>query len=208
MSDTDSRYLLRSRPPAEKLVDISFRNLAIAMASVVAIVLFSILVVVFQGSLDSMARYGWQFLVTSDWNPVDDQYGAGAAIYGTLITSLLALMIAVPLGVGTAIFITENIIPKRIRDVIGLMVELLAAIPSVVLGLWAIFVMEPFIRPGLELLYQLFNWFPLFSTPPMGPGTIPAVWNHSQWPPNGLTQPSALTPPASLSSRRRRAQLR
>ena len=156
-------------------MDISFRNLAIAMASVVAIVLFSILVVVFQGSLDSMARYGWQFLVTSDWNPVDDQYGAGAAIYGTLITSLLALMIAVPLGVGTAIFITENIIPKRIRDVIGLMVELLAAIPSVVLGLWAIFVMEPFIRPGLELLYQLFNWFPLFSTPPMGPGTIPAV---------------------------------
>ena len=175
MSDPDSRYLLRSRPPAEKLVDISFRNLAIAMASVVAIVLFSILVVVFQGSLDSMARYGWQFLVTSDWNPVDDQYGAGAAIYGTLITSLLALMIAVPLGVGTAIFITENIIPKRIRDVIGLMVELLAAIPSVVLGLWAIFVMEPFIRPGLELLYQLFNWSPLFSTPPMGPGTIPAV---------------------------------
>ena len=175
MSDPDSRYLLRSRPPAEKLVDISFRNLAIAMASVVAIVLFSILVVVFQGSLDSMARYGWQFLVTSDWNPVDDQYGAGAAIYGTLITSLLALMIAVPLGVGTAIFITENIIPKRIRDVIGLMVELLAAIPSVVLGLWAIFVMEPFIRPGLELLHQLFNWFPLFSTPPMGPGTIPAV---------------------------------
>ena len=175
MSDPDSRYLLRSRPPAEKLVDISFRNLAIAMASVVAIVLFSILVVVFQGSLDSMARYGWQFLVTSDWNPVDDQYGAGAAIYGTLITSLLALMIAVPLGVGTAIFITENIIPKRIRDVIGLMVELLAAIPSVVLGLWAIFVMEPFIRPGLELLYQLFNWFPLLSTPPMGPGTIPAV---------------------------------
>ena len=175
MSDPDSRYLLRSRPPAEKLVDNSFRNLAIAMASVVAIVLFSILVVVFQGSLDSMARYGWQFLITSDWNPVDDQYGAGAAIYGTLITSLLALLIAVPLGVGTAIFITENIIPKGFRDVIGLMVELLAAIPSVVLGLWAIFVMEPFIRPGLELLYQLFNWFPLFSTPPMGPGTIPAV---------------------------------
>jgi phosphate transport system permease protein len=175
MSNADSRYLLRTRPPAEKLVDIGFKNLAIAMASVVAIVLFSILVVVFHGSLDSMARYGWQFLVTSDWNPVDDQYGAGAAIYGTLITSLLALLIAVPLGVGTAIFITENIIPRQIRDVIGLMVELLAAIPSVVLGLWAIFVLEPFIRPSLELLSQLFNWFPLFSTPPMGPGTIPAV---------------------------------
>ena len=157
MSDPDKRYLLRRRPPFEKLVDISFKNLAIAMASVVAIVLFSILIVVFQGSFESMARYGWQFLITSDWNPVDDQYGAGAAIYGTLITSLLALMIAVPLGVGTAIFITENIIPSRIRSVIGLMVELLAAIPSVVLGLWAIFVLEPFIRPGLELLYELFN---------------------------------------------------
>ncbi len=175
MSDPDSRYLLRSRTPAEKLVDISFRYIAIAMASVVAIVLFSILLVVFLGSLDSMARYGWQFLVTSDWNPVDDQYGAGAAIYGTLITSLLALIIAVPMGVGAAIFITENIIPRQIRNVIGLMVELLAAIPSVVLGVWAIFVMEPFIRPGLELLYELFYWFPLFSTPPMGPGTIPAV---------------------------------
>ena len=143
MSNADSRYLLRTRPPAERLVDIGFKNLAIAMASVVAIVLFSILVVFFRESLDSMARYGWQFLVTSDWNPVDDQYGAGAAIYGTLITSLLALLIAVPLGVGTAIFITENIIPKKIREVIGLMVELLAAIPSVVLGLWAIFVLEP-----------------------------------------------------------------
>ena len=168
MSDPDSCYLLRRRPPAEKLVDISFKNLSIAMASVVAIVLFSILIVVFQASLESMARYGWQFLVTSDWNPVDDQYGAGAAIYGTLITSLLALLIAVPLGVGSAIFITENIIPKRIRDVIGLMVELLAAIPSVVLGLWAIFVMEPFIRPGLELLYQLFNLVPPVQHPADG----------------------------------------
>jgi phosphate transport system permease protein len=122
-----------------------------------------------------MLRYGWEFLITSNWNPGDDEYGAGAAIYGTLVTSVLSLFIAVPLGIGTAIFITENIIPKKLRDFIGLMVELLAAIPSVVLGLWAIFVMEPFIRPGLELLYNYFGWFPLFSSAPMGPGTLPAV---------------------------------
>ena len=122
-----------------------------------------------------MVRYGWQFLTTSNWNPVDNEYGAGAAIYGTLVTSLLSLLIAVPLGIGTAIFITENIIPQKIRNFIGLMVELLAAIPSVVLGLWAIFVMEPFIRPGLGILYNYFGWFPLFSSPPMGPGTLPAV---------------------------------
>ena len=109
--DQDHLYRLRNRPPSEKLVDVGFKNTAIALASVVAIVLFAILIVVFRGSLESMGRYGLEFLVTSNWNPVDDEYGAGAAIYGTLITSLLSLLIAVPLGVGTAIFITENIIP-------------------------------------------------------------------------------------------------
>ncbi|CAI8374743.1 MAG: Phosphate transport system permease protein PstC [Synechococcus sp. MIT S9220] len=159
----------------EKSVDGGFRILAIVLASVVAMVLLAILIVVFWGSLDSMGRYGWSFLVTSNWNPVKDEYGAFTAIYGTLLTSLLALLIAVPLGVGTAIFITENIIPLRIRTVIGLMVELLAAIPSVVLGLWAIFVMEPFIRPFLEVLHNTLGWLPLFSTDPMGPGITPAV---------------------------------
>ncbi len=159
----------------EKSVDGGFRILAIVLASVVAMVLLAILIVVFWGSLDSMGRYGWSFLVTSNWNPVKDEYGALTAIYGTLLTSLLALLIAVPLGLGTAIFITENIIPLKIRTLIGLMVELLAAIPSVVLGLWAIFVMEPFIRPFLEVLHNTLGWLPLFSTDPMGPGITPAV---------------------------------
>ena len=174
-SKLDDRYRLRKRPQSEKLVDSGFKGLAVGLASVVALILVAILIVVFQGGLPSMVRYGWEFLITSDWNPVDDEYGAGAAIYGTLVTSVLSLFIAIPLGIGTAIFITENIIPEKIRNFIGLMVELLAAIPSVVLGLWAIFVMEPFIRPGLEMLYTYFGWFPLFSSPPMGPGTLPAV---------------------------------
>ena len=173
--DTEEQYLLRRRPASEKLVDVGFKNLAIALASMVAIVLFAILVVVFWGSLESMGRYGWKFLVTSNWNPVDDEYGAFTAIYGTIVTSLLSLAIAVPLGVGTAVFITENIIPRRIRDVIGVMVELLAAIPSVVLGLWAIFVLEPFIRPVLTWLNQVFGWLPIFSSAPMGPGMAPAI---------------------------------
>ena len=175
MSESKESYLLRRRPPSEKLVDVSFRYLAVILASMVAVVLISILLVVFWGSLESMGRYGWKFLITSNWNPVDDEYGAFTAIYGTIVTSLLSLLIAVPLGVGTAVFITENIIPRRIRNVIGVMVELLAAIPSVVLGLWAIFVMEPFIRPFLEFLYSTLNWLPIFSSPPIGPGTAPAV---------------------------------
>ena len=156
-------------------MDTGFRILSVVLASVVAFVLLAILVVVFWGSLESMGRYGWSFLVTSDWNPVKDEYGAFTAIYGTLVTSLLALLIAVPLGVGTAIFITEDIIPLKIRTLIGVMVELLAAIPSVVLGLWAIFVMEPFIRPFLQFLHTRLGWIPLFSTDPMGPGIAPAV---------------------------------
>ena len=175
MSESKELYLLRRRPPSEKVVDVSFKYVAVTLASMVAVVLFAILIVVFWGSLESMGRYGLEFLVTSNWNPVDDEYGAFTAIYGTIVTSLLSLLIAVPLGVGTAVFITENIIPLRIRNVIGVMVELLAAIPSVVLGLWAIFVMEPFIRPFLEFLYSTFNWLPIFSSPPIGPGTAPAI---------------------------------
>ena len=156
-------------------MDQGFRQLVVVLASIVSLVLLGILLVVLFGSREAMARFGLSFLVVSDWDPVGDTYGAFTAIYGTIVTSLVALLIAVPLGVGTAIFITENLIPLRVRQVLGIMVELLAAIPSVVLGLWAIFVMEPFIRPALELLHNTLGWLPLFSTVPQGPGMAPAI---------------------------------
>ncbi|HGY5540998.1 MAG TPA: phosphate ABC transporter permease subunit PstC [Prochlorococcus sp.] len=173
--DQKELYLLRRRPAYEKFVDSSFRNITITMASMVALILIAILIVVFWGSIESMGRYGLKFLVTSNWNPVDNEYGIATAIYGTAITSFLSLLIAIPLGIGTAIFITENFVPKRIRDIIGILVELLAAIPSVVLGLWAIFVMEPFLRPLLTILYNSLGWIPFFSSQPMGPGITPAI---------------------------------
>ena len=145
------------------------------MASMVAIVLFSIFAVVYYESTESISRYGLRFLFSSAWNPVTDEYGAFTAIYGTLFTSIASLLIAIPLGVGTAIFITENIIPKYIRNVIGIMVELLAAIPSVVLGLWAVFIMEPFIRPFLNIIYKTFGFIPFFGTEPLGAGMMPAI---------------------------------
>jgi phosphate transport system permease protein len=137
--------------------------------------LLGILLTVVGGAREAITSFGLSFLTTSNWDPVGGQYGAFTAIYGTLITSLLALLIAVPLGVGTAIFLTESFIPLRIRQVLGLMVELLAAIPSVVLGLWAIFVMEPFLRPLLVDLHRFLGWLPFFSTEPQGPGIAPAV---------------------------------
>lgn len=168
-------FLLRKRPASEKLVDIGFRQLCLAMASMVAIILLAIFLTVFDGAKEAIGRFGLQFITTSAWDPVKDQYGAFVAIYGTLVTSLLSLVIAVPLGLGTAIFITEDLIPLRLREGIGLMVELLAAIPSVVLGLWAIFVMEPAIRPLLEFLHHALGWMPFFGTAPQGPGTAPAI---------------------------------
>jgi len=171
----DDLFALRRRPPQEKMVDQGFRWTTIALASLVGLVLAGILLTVLMGSREAMGRFGFQFLVLSDWDPVGDTYGAFTAIYGTIVSSVLALLIAVPLGVGTAIFITENLIPVRIRQILGLMVELLAAIPSVVLGLWAIFVMEPFLRPFLELLHTSLGWMPFFSTVPMGPGMAPAI---------------------------------
>jgi phosphate transport system permease protein len=115
------------------------------------------------------------FLVTSEWNPVKDEYGAFTAIYGTLVTSLLSLLITIPLGVGTAIFITEDFVPKFIREIVGSFVELLAAIPSVVLGLWAIFVMEPFFRDFFAFLHNFFGWIPLFSSEPAGRNSLLAI---------------------------------
>ncbi len=176
MSEVEDDYFAqRARSKTEKIIDIGFKNVAIALASMVAIILLSIFLVVSWESFESIARYGLKFLITSEWNPVTDKYGAFTAIYGTILTSLLSLMIAIPLGVGTAIFITEDIIPKAIRQILGLMVELLAAIPSVVLGLWAIFIMEPFIRPFLLYLNNTFSWIPIFSSKPVGPGVAPAV---------------------------------
>ena len=174
-SESTDLFELRRRPPQEKLVDQGFRQLSIVLASLVGLVLLGILLTVLSGSREAMARFGLRFLVISDWDPAGDTYGAFTAIYGTIVTSILALVIAVPLGVGTAIFITENLIPLRVRQVLGIMVELLAAIPSVVLGLWAIFVMEPFIRPGLDALHQFLGWLPFFSTVPLGPGMAPAI---------------------------------
>lgn len=168
-------FTLRRRPASDRLVDGGFRNLTIVLASFVAITLLAIFITVFQGAKEAMQTFGLTFITTSNWNPVDNEYGAFTAIYGTLVSSIMALVIAVPLGIGTAIFITENLIPLRWREVIGVMVELLAAIPSVVLGLWAIFVMEPFIRPFLQFLYDAFGWLPFFNSPPQGPGMAPAI---------------------------------
>ena len=168
-------FLSRRRSVAEKLVELSFRQLTLLLASLVALLLVGIFLTVLSGARPAMASFGLGFLVNSAWDPNAGNYGAFTSIYGTLVTSLFSLLIAIPLGVGTAIFITEDLIPFKLSDSIGVMVELLAAVPSVVLGLWAIFVMEPAIRPLLNFLHQKLGWLPLFNSVPQGPGITPAI---------------------------------
>ncbi|MGL6136202.1 MAG: phosphate ABC transporter permease subunit PstC, partial [Planktothrix sp.] len=125
-------------------------------------------------AIPAIQQFGLGFLFDSAWNPVTSQYGAFPMIYGTLMSSFIALLFAVPLGLGTAIFLSEDFIPLSIRTALTFLVQLLAAIPSVVFGLWGIFVLIPFLRPVQMFLFQNFGWIPLFGTPPAGPGMFPA----------------------------------
>src|ERR1700690_1517245 len=126
------------------------------------------------GSELSWHAFGWKFFGVSDWNPVEDQYGALPFIYGTIVSSMLALVIAVPLAIGVAVFITE-MFPVRLRGILSFTTELLAAIPSVVYGLWAIFVLVPIIREYAEpFLARTLGLTGFFSGPPYGIGMLAA----------------------------------
>ncbi|HEY9880133.1 MAG TPA: phosphate ABC transporter permease subunit PstC [Leptolyngbyaceae cyanobacterium] len=166
----------RGRSSQEKKFDDFFVGLTVAFAVAIGLVLLGIGLVILLQSLPALREFGLGFLVSSRWNPVEGQeiYGALPMIYGTLVSSAIALILAIPLGVGTAIFLSEDFIPLQIRTVLVFMVELLAAIPSVVYGFWGIFVMIPFTKIIGTWLYNHFGWFPLFSTPPVGPGMLPA----------------------------------
>jgi len=111
---------------------------------------------------------GISFVTSSDWNPSAGQFGALAFIYGTVLTSVIALVIAVPLSVGVALFLTEYS-PKRLRGPIGYAVDLLAAVPSVIYGLWGVFVLLPlFLQPAADFLAKYLGFIPIFSGPPSG----------------------------------------
>lgn len=141
-----------------------------ASVLVVCALLFGILL---HTAWPSIQRFGAHFLYTSTWDPVQEVYGALPFVYGTLVSSFLALLMAVPIGLGTAIFLAE-LAPGWLRTPLSFMIELLAAVPSVVYGLWGIFVLVPMVR-GLETwLQDRFPWVPFFSGAPYGIGMLSA----------------------------------
>src|SRR6202161_1913495 len=142
----------------------------LAVVALLGLIVYQLVV----GSELSWHAFGWKFFGQSDWNPVEDQYGALPFVYGTIVSSLLALVIAVPLSIGVAVFITE-MCPVGLRGALSFTTELLAAIPSVVYGLWAIFVLVPILRIYVQpFLAKTLGWTGLFSGPPYGIGMLAA----------------------------------
>ena len=166
----------RSMPSPREgwFADTTFRSLvfacAISLLVIVGLILYEL---VGQSSL-SRHQFKLSFISTSMWNPVSGEFGALPFIYGTVVSSLLGLLIAVPLSMGTALFLTE-LCPPFLRRIFGTIVELLAAIPSVIYGLWGLFVLAPVLRAYVQpWLARYFGWTGLFSGTPYGIGMLTA----------------------------------
>jgi phosphate transport system permease protein len=157
-----------------RLPDELFRYAMIACGLSVAVLLGLILYELIGNSSLSLHQFGWRFFTGRIWDPVNDVFGALPFIYGTILSSIVALVIAVPLGLGVAVFTTE-MCPQRLRAALSFSTELLAAIPSVIYGLWAIFVLVPILRLYVEPgLMRYLGWTGLFQGPPYGIGLLAA----------------------------------
>jgi phosphate transport system permease protein len=161
-----------------KFRDTAFRWVTLAAAIIVLLLLGGVIATLIFGSIPAFKAFGFSFFITDVWNPAIGQYGALAAVYGTVVTSIIAMVIAVPVGLGVAIFLTE-LCPHALRRPIGTAIELLAGIPSIIYGLWGLFVLAPFLQQHVQpLLIGAFAKVPglniLFAGPPYGIGLLTA----------------------------------
>lgn len=161
-----------------RLGDAAFRHLTRAAAIGVLVLLTGVIISLIQGSLPALHAFGLGFLFNESWNPVTEKFGALPAIYGTVVTSFIAMLIAVPVGLLIAFFLTE-LCPQWLRRPIGIAIELLAGIPSIIYGIWGLFVFAPFLQQTLQpFLIDTLGNAPvigrLFAGPPYGIGILTA----------------------------------
>jgi phosphate transport system permease protein len=161
-----------------KLGDSAFRHLTRAAAAFVLLLLSGVILSLVIGAWPALMKFGAGFLVSERWNPVTENFGALAPIYGTVVTSLIAMVIAVPVGLMIAMFLTE-LCPQWLRRPIGTAIELLAGIPSIIYGIWGLFVFAPFLQETLQpflisTLGEVPGIAPLFAGPPYGIGMLTA----------------------------------
>ncbi len=148
---------------ADRIGDPALKGLSALAALISVVVIVAIAYEVFHRSSLAFSTFGFGFITTSDWNPVAGNFGAASFIYGTVVTSFLALLVATPLSIAIALFLTE-LAPRSMRRPVAILVDLLAAIPSVILGLWGIIVLGPVMKNTIEpALQSVLGWIPLFS---------------------------------------------
>ncbi|MBT0892627.1 phosphate ABC transporter permease subunit PstC [Geobacter hydrogenophilus] len=156
--------------------DLVFKGVTAAFAFSILVILALMALEMVKESLPTIKAFGWEFINSSDWNPVQDTFGALPYIWGSVVSSILALALATPLSVGTALFITE-IAPRKFGGVVASLVELLAAIPSVIYGLWGVLVMAPWLQQTVQpFLIEHFGFLPFFQGAPYGVSMLAAVF--------------------------------
>src|SRR5215210_9266721 len=160
----------RALAPTGNKGDAIFRGALFLTALILLLIVVAMVVEIASNSMLSVRKFGFGFLTASSWNPARGDFGALPFIYGTIVSSIIALLIAVPLSLGVAVFLVEQA-PRQLSRPIAFLVELLAAIPSVVYGLWGIFVLAPVLREHVEpQLARVLGWLPLFQGPITGIG--------------------------------------
>jgi phosphate transport system permease protein len=155
--------------------DRGFRGIAWTSAAIILALVAYIIIEIGGKALPAMAEHGLSFLTSTTWNVQSGEFGILPEIWGTLYSSLLALIFGGVFGVVIAIFLTQDFLPSRLAVVFRTIIELLAAIPSVVFGLWGIYVLIPLLRPAANWLHEEFDFIPFFSTSMSGPGLAPAA---------------------------------
>jgi phosphate transport system permease protein len=156
------------------IVDKLFPNMTLVFALVIVAILVGLIIVLNTDAIPAFSKFGFSFISSTSWDPVKENFGALPAIFGTLLSSLIGLIIAVPISLGAAIFLVE-IAPTWLRGPASLIIEMLAAIPSVIIGLWGLFVLVPFVRSPIESwLGDKLGFLPFFQGPPFGVGFLAA----------------------------------
>ncbi|BDA68503.1 Phosphate ABC transporter, permease protein PstC [Rivularia sp. IAM M-261] len=169
-----SQASAKSRSEVDKNLDRGFIWITKLFAIAIAVILVWISIQVALQAMPAIQQFGVGFLFETDWNPVVNEYGVLPQVYGTLFSSLIGLLISVPLGVGAAILLSEDFLPGKVKIVLVFMVELLAAIPSVVYGVWGLFVLVPLLTNVGKGLNATLGFIPFFSTTPTGPNMLVA----------------------------------
>jgi phosphate transport system permease protein len=171
---TKNRLSKQNKSSTVDLADGIFRNLMYVAGSVLVVILLLMIWKIAQLSLPAIQKFGLGFLTTKEWDLQSLTFGALPLIYGTIGSSTIALLIAIPVGLSVAILTSEDLLPQRLRTIIAFTIELIAAIPSVIFGLWGFYTLVPILRPLQDFLHARFGWIPLFSTEPSGFGLFTA----------------------------------